>query len=337
VAAGIGRPGTQKAGNMQRHARYLIPLALSVVLATAGCGSSGSSGTGGDKAASGKACAPVVGDKLVLLEDDKHLQTVDNVIPAVNAAASTPALIDSLNAVSAKLTTKDLTGLISAVNNERKSAVDAASAYVKDKGLDKGVSGGSGAVLVGAADFPESQILANVYADVLNAAGFKATVQSVGKREVYIPALERGEIQVFPEYVGTLSTFLKGDPSVASSDLQKTVDNLTSLGQGVGLAFGEPSPAADQNAFAVTKKLADQLKVKTLSELADACKDGSLVLGGPPECPTRPFCQAGLEDKYGMTFADVQDLDIGTPTNQALQQGKVSIGLVLSTDPILAQ
>jgi osmoprotectant transport system substrate-binding protein len=312
------------------------------VLATTACGQSGSSGTGGASAsgsASGAACAPVAGDKLVLLKDDKNLQTVDNVIPAVTASKSTPALVDALNGVSAKLTTQDLTDLIGAVSDQRKSAVDAASAYVKDKGLDQGASGGSGALVVGAADFPESQILANVYADVLNAAGFQATVQTVGKREVYIPALERGEIQVFPEYVGSLATFLNGsDPSVASSDLQKTVDNLTRLGQGVGLAFGDPSKAADQNGFAITTALSKKLGgITSLSDLADKCGDGSLVLGGPTECPTRPFCQPGLEDKYGMKFADVQDLDIGTPINQALQQGEISVGLVLTTDPILAK
>jgi osmoprotectant transport system substrate-binding protein len=168
-------------------------------------------------------------------------------------------------------------------------------------------------------------------------------VQSVGNRETYLPALERNEIQVFPEYVGTLATFLNGQangpdaPAVASSDLTKTVENLTTLGTQVGLVFGEPSPAADQNAFAINKTLADDLGVTTLSELADACSDGSLVLGGPPECPERPFCQPGLEDTYGMKFASVEDLDIGTPTNEALQRGVVSIGLVLSTDPVLAK
>jgi osmoprotectant transport system substrate-binding protein len=312
------------------------------VLATTACGESGSSGSGGSAAsgsASGDACAPVAGEQLVLLEDDQNLQTVENVIPAVNAQASTPALLDALNAVSAKLTTADLIDLISAVNDQRQSAVDAASAYVTDNGLDSGVSGGSGAITVGAGDFAESQILGNVYADVLNAAGFQATVQTVGKREVYIPALERGEIQVFPEYVGSLATFLNGsDPSVASSDLQKTVDNLTKLGEPVGIAFGEPSEAADQNGFAITTALADKLGgVESLSELADKCGDGSLVLGGPTECPTRPFCQPGLQDKYGMKFSDVQDLDIGDTINEALQQGVVSIGLVLTTDPILAK
>jgi osmoprotectant transport system substrate-binding protein len=332
---------------MRRHSRSLIPFAIAAVLATAACGESGSSGTGGSDSggdsASGSTCAPVEGDQLVMLEDDKKLQTVDNIIPAVAAPAQSPALLDPLNAVSAALTTEQLVELVAAVDLERQGAVDVAAAYVEENGLAEGVSGGSGAIAVGAGNFTESQILANIYADVLTAAGFQATVQSVTNREAYLPALQRNEIQVFPEYVGTLATFLNGTINgpdaepVASSDLDETLTNLTALGEQAGLAFGEPSEAADQNAFAVNKALADELGVTTLSELAEACGDGSLVLGGPPECPERPFCQPGLEETYGMEFASVEDLDIGAPTNQALQQGVVSIGLVLSTDPVLAQ
>lgn len=332
---------------MRAHSRSLIPFAIAAVLATTACGESGSSGTGGggsgDDSASGSACAPVEGDQLVMLEDDKKLQTVDNIIPAVAAPAQSPALLDALNAVSAALTTDELVELVAAVELERQGAVEVAAAYVEGEGLADGVSGGSGSVAVGGANFSESQILANIYAEVLNAAGFSATVQSVGNREAYLPALQRNEIQVFPEYVGTLATFLNGTINgpdaepVASSDLDETLANLNELAGPAGLVFGEPSEAADQNAFAVTKTLADELGVTTLSELAEACGDGSLVLGGPPECPERPFCQPGLEETYGMEFASVEDLDIGRPTNEALQQGVISIGLVLSTDPVLAQ
>ena len=334
---------------MRAHSRILIPFAITAVLSTAACGESGSSGTGGGGdgggSASGSACAPVEGDQLVMLEDDKKLQTVDNIIPAVSAeaAAANAAILDPLNAVSAALTTEELVGLVAAVDLERQGAVEVAAGYAEEEGLTEGLSGGSGALVVGAANFSESQILANIYAEALNAAGFSATVQSVGNREAYLPALQRNEIQVFPEYVGTLATFLNGQINgaeaepVASSDLEETVTNLTGLGEEAGLVFGEPSEAADQNAFAVNKALADELGVTTLSELAEACDDGSLVLGGPPECPERPFCQPGLEETYGMEFASVEDLDIGGPTNEALQQGVVSIGLVLSTDPVLAQ
>jgi osmoprotectant transport system substrate-binding protein len=330
---------------MRLRIRIIVPLAAAVAL-TAACGESGSSGTGGGEdggSASGSACAPVEGDQLVLLEDDQQLQTVDNIIPAVAAPANSPQLLEALNAVSAVLTTEDLTDLIAGVDLERQSAVDVAAAYVAENSLGEGLSGGSGSVVVGGANFTESQILASVYAGTLTNAGFTATVQSVGNREAYLPALQRNEIQVFPEYVGTLATFLNGllngpdaEP-VASSDLDETVANLTELGAQAGLVFGEPAQAADQNGFAITQTLADELGVSTLSELAEACSDGSLVLGGPPECPERPFCQPGLEETYGMEFAAVEDLDIGGATNDALKQGVVSIGLVLTTDPVLAQ
>lgn len=331
----------------RRRIHTILPIAaLAVVLTTAACGDSGSSGTGGGDAAggssaSGDSCAPVAGDKLVRLEDDKHLQTVDNIVPAVSAEANTadPNIITTLNTVSAVLTTSDLTDLIDQVDNQRKSAVDVAKSYVADKKLTDGVSGGNGPVVVGGAGFTESQVLANVYADVLTAAGYSATVQSVTNREAYLPALQRNEIQAFPEYVGTLTEFLDADDAkaVASSDLDATMTALTGLAQANQLAVGEPAEAADQNAFAITDALSEALGgITTLSELSDACGDGSLVLGAVPECPTRPFCQPGLEKTYGLSFASVEDFELGGATNQALQQGVISIGLVLSTDPALA-
>ncbi|SDX70832.1 osmoprotectant transport system substrate-binding protein [Modestobacter sp. DSM 44400] len=338
---------------MRLRARTLLtPLALTAVLATAACGDSGSSGTGGAAAngsASGDACVPVAGDQLVVLDDDQHLQNADNVIPAVNAAAAAanPALLPTLNKVSEVLTTDDLVRMNAAVDVQRQSAEDVAAAYVADKGLAPGVSGGSGPIVVGGTStFTESLVLANVYADVLDAAGFDATVQGVGNRELYLPALERGEIQVFPEYLSTVTEFINKQPEVngpdaepvASGDVDATVAALEPLADKVGLVFGTPSEATDQNAFAVTKAFADQLDISTLSELADACGDGSLTLAGPTECPTRPFCQPGLEDTYGLQFAGFTPTDTGGPlTKTAIQQGDVSIGLVFSSDGALAQ
>jgi osmoprotectant transport system substrate-binding protein len=334
---------------MRARTRIIAPLALAVVV-TAACGESGSSGTGGDSgssgSASGDACAPVPGDQLVVLEDDKQLQNADNVIPAANAAAAeaNPALLETLNAVSAVLTTDDLVEMNAAVDVERQSAQDVAAAYVAEKGLDSGVSGGSGPIVVGAAGFSESQILGTLYADVLTATGFEATVQTVGNRELYLPALQRGEIQVFPEYLATVTDTINRQlngtdaEGVASPDVDATVEALTPLAEEAGLVFGEPAEANDQNAFAVTQEFADQLGVSTLSELADACGDGSLSLGGPGECPERPQCQPGLEETYGLEFASFQEYDEGGPlTKAALQKGEVSLGLVFSSDGALAQ
>ena len=123
---------------MRAHSRFLIPFAVAAVLSTAACGESGSSGTGGGGdggSASGSACAPVEGEQLVMLEDDKKLQTVDNIIPAVAAPAETPQLLDALNAVSEVLTTEDLVGLVAAVDLERQGAVEVAAGYVEENSL----------------------------------------------------------------------------------------------------------------------------------------------------------------------------------------------------------
>ncbi|MGY1632622.1 glycine betaine ABC transporter substrate-binding protein [Geodermatophilus sp. SYSU D01186] len=337
---------------MRSRTRILPPLTLAAVLLTAtACGESGSSGTSGGggsgSAASGDACAPVAGDQLVVLEDDRELQNADNVVPAVNAATAqaNPALLAALNAVSAAMSTEDLIELNAAVDVDRQSAEDVAAGWVEDSGVTDGLEQGSGTIAVGGANFTESTVLANVYADVLGAAGFDASVREVGNRELYLPALISGsEIQVFPEYLSTVTEFLNRQVNgadaepVASGDAQATVTALQPLAEQVGLVFGEPSEAADQNAFAVTQEFADGLGVTTLSELADACGDGSLVLGGPAECPERPFCQPGLEETYGLQFAEFRELDAGGPlTKAAIQQGEVSIGLVFSSDGALAQ
>jgi osmoprotectant transport system substrate-binding protein len=335
-----------------RQARALAPLLLTGLLLTAACGESGSSGTGGStgasgSAATGDACAPVAGDQLVVLEDDQHLQNADNIVPAVTSAtaAANPALVPALDAVSGALTTEQLIDMNAAVDLERQSAEDVAAAWVQDSGVTEGLEPGSGPIVVGAGNFTESTILANVYAGVLDAAGFDASVREVGNRDLYLPALISGaDLQVFPEYLATVTEALNAqvngpDPAqIASGDAQATRDALQPLADQVGLTFGQPSEAADQNAFAVTQEFADGLGVTTLSELADACGDGSLVLGGPAECPTRPFCQPGLEETYGLQFAEFREFDAGGPaTKAAIQQGEVSMGLVFSSDGALAQ
>ena len=334
---------------MRTRTKILAPLAASVLLlGLAACGESGSSGTGGDAAASSSSggsgggkqdCAPVAGDKLVVLDDDKQLQNADNVIPAVNAKASNDALLANLNAVSAALTTDELVSLNAAVDVERKSATDVAQGWVDENIKDGDLQKGSGSIKVGGANFTESTVLANVYADVLKKAGYDASVKEVGNRELYLKALEAGDIQVFPEYLSTFTEFLDGDEArqVASGDVQKTLEALKPLAEKVGLTVGDPSDAADQNAFAVTTAFADKLGVKTLSELGEACGSG-LILGGPTECPDRPFCQPGLEKTYGLTFDSFRELDAGGPlTKTALQQGQISIGLVFSSDGALAK
>jgi len=315
------------------------------LFAVAGCGESGSSGTQQpDAAASGAGCAPVAGDALVVLEDDKHLQTVDNVIPAINAKASSPQLVAALDKVSAALDTPKLIELNKQMDVDRKSPAATAQAFADSVQLTNGIERGPGGkITVGAANFTENEMLANLYVIALKAAGYDASTTTIGNRQLYEPQLERGEIQVVPEYVGTLTEFLNKKangpdaPAKASSDLDATVTALKELGGKNNLTFGQPSQAADQNAFAVTKAFVDKNQVTTLSEFTEKCSGSATVLGGPPECPTNVFCQLGLEKTYGLKVGSFKSLDVAGPlTKDALRQGTISLGLVLSSDGSLA-
>jgi osmoprotectant transport system substrate-binding protein len=342
------RGGTQKAGSIMRMRSLGAAGFLLVTLTLSACGDSGSSGTettnSPDTSTSAAAtkCEAVAGDQLVALTDDKQLQTVDNVIPAVNAKAASAPLLTALNKVSAALTTDKLIALNKQTDIDRKTSPNVAKEFVSTEGLASGLSGGSGKIVIGAANFSENQTLANIYAEVAKAAGFQASVKTIGNRELYEPALEKGDLDVVPEYAGTLTEFLNKKANgadaapKASGDLDATVAALGELGTAAGLKFGDPSAAADQNTFAVTTGFAEKYAVKTLSDLAAKCGSG-LVLGGPPECPDRPFCQPGLESKYGLKFDSFSSLDAGGPLSKtALKTGKVSIALVFSSDAALA-
>jgi len=324
----------------------VLTLVAAATLALGACGSPGSGGGEAEPSAPASAvaiCDPVPGDKLVVLTDDKGLQNADNIIPAVNKAAAdaNPAILEALDQVSAALDTDKLIQLDKAVDIDRRTSSDVAKEFVETEKLaaSDATAGAGTSLTVGAANFSESSTLAEIYAAVLRSAGFDATVQTVGNRETYLPALQDGTLAAVPEYAATLADFLNAKangadaPSVASGDVDATVAALTPLAEAAGLTVGKPSAAQDQNAFAVTDKFAAEHGVKTLSDLAETC--GGLILAGPAECPERPFCQLGLEDTYGLQFADFKSYDFGL-IGQAVLKGDATIGLVLSSDGALA-
>jgi osmoprotectant transport system substrate-binding protein len=309
--------------------------ALTITAALAGCGGGSSSGsTGGG--------ATVKSDNhLVVLNDDKHLQLSDNIVAVVRKQADKPALENALNKVDTTLTQADLVAMNARASVKHDAPDAIAKDYVDQKGLASGLSGGSGSVTVGAANFSENQILANLYVTVLKAAGYDAKVKDVQSREVYEPALEHGQLDVMPEYAATLTEFLNTKDNganatpLATTDIGKTLEALKTIGAKHDIVPLQASQATDQNAFAVRKDFAEKWGLTNLSDLTKV--KGDLVLGGPPECPTRPFCQPGLEKTYGVHFTGFKSLDAGGPlTRAAIQQGKVQIGLVFSSDPALA-
>ena len=199
-----------------------------------------------------------------------------------------------------------------------------------------------GEVSIGAADFSESALLAQMYAQLLTKAGYTVKLQTVGKRELYEPALEKGQIDVVPDYLATMAEFLNtkvnGDKAatapIATSDAAATAAALRTIATPLGLTILEPSKAIDANAFAVTKTFAAAHNLKTLSDLG---KSGlSIKLAATEECPTRTFCQKALTDKYGIKIAKTDPLGFGTTqTKQAVKSGTDDLGLVGSTDGTL--
>jgi osmoprotectant transport system substrate-binding protein len=183
-------------------------------------------------------------------------------------------------------------------------------------------------ITVGSANFAESSLVASMYAQVLEHAGYKVkTKLDIGARDVYFKALENGEISLVPEFVGSLTAFLKGtgdpDPDTAVANLKKVLPD--------GLEVLDASPAQSANTFVVTKETADKYDLEKVSDLAG--KD--LTLGGPPECPQRPFCMLGLKTTYGVVFTNkFKPLDAGGPiTKEALTTGDVDVALLFTTDP----
>lgn len=325
-------------------------LVAAIALAAAGCGSPGSSGGGGATSASNApssdlaVCAAVPGDDLVVLEDDQKLQNPENIIPAANAdfAQSNPEALSALEPLFDVLDTDALIELNKAVDVDRQSSAQAAKAFVVDNGLDDADQVGAGAsVVIGSQDFTEGATLAAVYAEMLNAAGFEATTQDVGNRELYLTDLMSGDVSLMPEFVSSLTEFLnikvngKDSEPAASPDLDATMSALTDLAAEAGISVGKPAPAQDQNTYAVTAGFAEANDLATLTDLAQNC--GGLVLGGPPECPERSFCQLGLEKVYGIDFGSFTSLDAGGPlTKEALRKGEITLGMVFSSDADLA-
>lgn len=219
-------------------------------------------------------------------------------------------------------------------------------------GSSGGESGGSGngeskgKLTIGSASFTESELIARMYGFALEAAGYDVTVTAnIGNREIYAKALQNDEIQIVPEYVGTVTEYFNAQINgkdaaaktpIATSDPVETVNNLNDLISSLGLIATPPSDAADQNAFAVTNDFAKKNNLSTMSDLAKL--NGQLILGGPPECPTRPFCQIGLEQTYGLKFKEFKATDAGgAVTFGALKDGTINLGLVFSSDGAVAE
>ncbi len=198
-----------------------------------------------------------------------------------------------------------------------------------------GAGAGKPTVRVGSTNFTEQLILAELYAQALEANGYTIERRlNLGNREIVAPALETGQIDMYPEYLATYLTFVTKDPSKASTDPQASYANLQDALKSKGLTPLDFAAAIDANGFAVTKATADRYGLAKLSDLTRV--SDQLVLGGPPECPTRPFCLQGLTETYGVRFKDFRALDAGGPmTVAALEGNQIDVGMLLTTSAVI--
>jgi osmoprotectant transport system substrate-binding protein len=248
-----------------------------------------------------------VRNEWVALEDDEGLQPVDNFVPAVRTEIAED-VAPVLDAVSATLSVEAMQEMIAQVAIEGQNPDAVAGDYLEGLSLpDADLSGLS--VTVGSANFPESEITAELYAQALRAAGASVDVRpNFGARETYFPALSQGDLDIVPEFVGTLGFYLDGDAEI-TSDLDATLEVVRPLAEAEGVTLLEPAEADSVNTFVVTAETAERYGLSTVSDLAGV--SDSLTLGGPPECPERPLCLQGLIDVYGLSVRCVGGPEVG--------------------------
>ena len=190
-------------------------------------------------------------------------------------------------------------------------------------------------ITVGAFDFPESVLLAYLYADTLAGKGYPVRVlANLGTRELVDPALMAGLVQLVPEYTGSALEFASLGRVHATANVAGTARALARSMAERGLVTGRPAAAQDGNAIVVTAATAARYHLRTISDLARVAR--RLVFGGPPECPERPYCLPGLRLTYGLRFREFVPLDAGGPlTRQALVARDIGAALLFTTDPAI--
>jgi osmoprotectant transport system substrate-binding protein len=183
-------------------------------------------------------------------------------------------------------------------------------------------------------DFPESELLAQLYGQALAEHGFPVQqVVQLGSREVVAPALEQGKVDMVPEYLGSALNFLNDRDRVATADPALTHARLEQAFAPRGVSVLAYAPAQDRNGFVVSGDLSRRHGLEKLSDLAPMAR--RMSLGGPPECAQRPLCLKGLEAVYGLQFARFEAMPSRDVTAAALRTGEIDVGMIDTTDPNL--
>ncbi|MGL4339930.1 MAG: ABC transporter substrate-binding protein [Rhodoglobus sp.] len=206
------------------------------------------------------------------------------------------------------------------------AAILAGCASVDPLDSGAGRDGDGATITVGSQAYYSNEIISEIYAQALEDAGFTVDRKvAVGQRESYLPALEKGEIDVFPEYTGNLLQFYSPETAATSSD-----DVYAELDAALpkGLTVLDQAEAADQDSYNVTAEFAKTNKVASLTDLKNVATP--LTLGGAAELEERPYGPDGLLSRYGVT---VGFSATGVTTVEDLLAGTVNVANVYTADP----
>lgn len=186
----------------------------------------------------------------------------------------------------------------------------------------------AGTIHVGAANFPESQLIAEIYAAALNAKGLKATTgDPLGAREVYLKALQQGSIDLVPEYAYSLLTFYDASATQTAPDAVRAA--LTKKLPSGDIVLNAAA-AEDSNTVTVTKKTADKWGLKTIADLAKHSNE--VTFAAPAEFQSREQGLKGLKEKYNLVPKSFRALQ-GTAIVQALKNNQAQAANIFTTDP----
>lgn len=194
---------------------------------------------------------------------------------------------------------------------------------------------GRAPVVVASFSFPESDLLAEIYAQALEAVGVPVRREAgLGPRELVQPALRQGMVDLVPEYLGTALASVSPDARADVRDARAVRAALDRALRRWRLQTLTPAPASNQNGLVVTRATADRLGLRATSDLTGRARQ--LVLGAPPECPGRTYCLVGFRDVYGLHFRDVVPLSTVAQRAAALEEGVIDVALLFTTDGRLA-
>jgi osmoprotectant transport system substrate-binding protein len=190
-------------------------------------------------------------------------------------------------------------------------------------------------VAVASFNFPESRLVAEIYAQALEDEGIPVRRElDLGPRELVLPALRQGRVDIVPEYLGTALTAAAPAVTVDRSDPDAVSRALAAAIEQWDLRVLSYADAQNQNGLVVTRATAERLAVRTTSDLGRVAR--RLTLGGPPECPSRRYCLEGLAEVYGLRFAAFVPLAEQSYVRQALKDYVIDVGVLFTTDGILA-